>query len=484
MNFRIVTTTRWAKPCHGFAIRPSMLAARLVLLCAFARILIAQEPNSGAPLDPQIFGYKIPSGIPSPPQTARVSTRDESGKQVVAKVHIEIGDFRIVLLPDGQLVVRPQSETEATEKPFKPLSPDELARLVTAAFPGFKAKTTRRYVCVYNTSDEFATVATRVLDTMLPGVKTHMASLKIPVHEPEVPLLALMFRTAEEFQRFEKLPAGVLAFYKPSSNYIVMYEESPLFRVNRELAIRQSLATISHEGAHQILHNIGVQQRLSVWPIWIAEGLAEYFAPTSVGRRYEWKGAGNINDLRMLELELFLQLRDKGSPGAMVSDTVSAARLTSTGYAAAWSLTHFLAKNHREQFHDFLEELVRLGPLQGSTRTRLGSRIPENSDQFRRHFGGDLDQLEERLVAYLLKLPYTDPFADQPHFVATLGYTRSDSPKREAGVFHVEDLATKWGEETVRSLADSEQRSATLAMRSFPNRKTAVQFAKQYLKGK
>lgn len=135
-----------------------------------------------------------------------------------------------------------------TEKPFKPLTTDELARQIMMTFPGFKAKTTRRYACVYNTSDEFAAVATRILDTMLPGVKSHMTSLKIAVHEPDVPLLAMMFRTAEEFQRFEKLPAGVQAFYKPSSNTIVMYEESPLFRVNRELAIRQSLATIAHEG--------------------------------------------------------------------------------------------------------------------------------------------------------------------------------------------------------------------------------------------
>ncbi|MBM4002901.1 MAG: DUF1570 domain-containing protein [Planctomycetes bacterium] len=479
MNCRTLPTM----PATGrLLIRSSRLpvfAATLVLLYVSTLPLAAREP-----LDPLLFGYKIPSATPAPPSTPRVTTRDESGKAVVAKVHVEVGDYRIVLLPDGQLVARAQAETEMTEKPFKPLTTDELARQIMMTFPGFKAKTTRRYACVYNTSDEFAAVATRVLDTMLPGVKSHMTSLKIAVHEPDVPLLAMMFRTAEEFQRFEKLPAGVQAFYKPSSNTIVMYEESPLFRVNRELAIRQSLATIAHEGAHQILHNIGVQQRLSVWPIWIAEGLAEYFAPTTVGRRFEWKGAGNINDLRMLELELFLQLRNKGEPGAMVSDTVAAARLTSTGYAASWSLTHFLAKNHRDPFHDFLAELVQLGPLEGKTRVLRAGRIPENSTHFRRHFGEDLGQLEEQLVAYLLKLPYNDPFAEHPHFVATVSYTRGESPQREASVFHVEGLAAKWSEDTVKSLAEDEQQSAALAMRQFPNRKTAVQFAKQYLRGK
>jgi len=113
------------------------------------------------------------------------------------------------------------------------------------------------------------------LDTMFPGVVTYAKAQKIETHEPEVPLVALMFRTEEQFQGYQRAPPGVVAYYHTLSNRVVMYEETRLANIKKELAIQQSLATIAHEGAHQILHNIGVQQRLSIWPMWLSEGLAE-----------------------------------------------------------------------------------------------------------------------------------------------------------------------------------------------------------------
>ena len=86
-----------------------------------------------------------------------------------------------------------------------------------------------------------------------------------------------------------------------------MYEQSKLAEVRPDLAVQQAISTIAHEGVHQILHNIGVQQRLSVWPMWLSEGLAEFFAPTTIGARLKWKGAGQVNDLRMFELEQYLK---------------------------------------------------------------------------------------------------------------------------------------------------------------------------------
>ena len=54
-----------------------------------------------------------------------------------------------------------------------------------------------------------------------------------------------------------------MAYYDVLSNRIVMYEETALWKIKPDLALQQALATIAHEGRHQILHNIGVQQRLS-----------------------------------------------------------------------------------------------------------------------------------------------------------------------------------------------------------------------------
>ena len=69
-------------------------------------------------------------------------------------------------------------------------------------------------------------------------------------------------------------------------------------------------------------------------------------------------------------------LTAKGSqqePGALVRNTVRARRLTSTGYAAAWGLTHFLAERRKEKFFAFLAEVSKLEPLTGEAAVSSGS---------------------------------------------------------------------------------------------------------------
>jgi hypothetical protein len=105
-----------------------------------------------------------------------------------------------------------------------------------------------------------------------------------------------MFRTEEEFHNYAPVPQGVVAYYDQITNRVVMFEQSDLVERVPEIAVKEAISTVAHEGTHQILHNIGVQQRLSRWPMWISEGLAEYFAPTSVDQRVRWKGAGQVHD--------------------------------------------------------------------------------------------------------------------------------------------------------------------------------------------
>jgi hypothetical protein len=167
----------------------------------------------------------------------------------------------------------------------------------------------------------------------------------------------------------------VAAYYSAETNHVVMYEQSKLVEVAPELAVKQAIGVVAHEGVHQILHNIGVQQRLSRWPLWTAEGLAEYFAPTSVDKRLRWKGVGTPNDFRIHELEAFLKERSN-IDGQMVSQTVSAPGLSSAGYASAWALTHYLASRKKEKFHAYLREVAKLEPLEAAVYQilRLGLR--------------------------------------------------------------------------------------------------------------
>jgi len=467
----------------GF-IRGSLVSL-LLLLSAVGQVYAQDAPRT---VDPRKFGIELAPGLVVQSKGETVSTAEDDGQPAIGRVHVRVGEGAIVLLPDGQLVPRRAGQLTPSARPFQPLTKDALLKRLAAEFPGFKtrASNTAPYVYAYSTSDEFATATSRILESMLSdtkGLRAFAENQRIDAHSPEIPLVVVMFRTEEEFQNYRRLPEGVVAYYHTLSNRVFMYEQSRLGQVRPDLAIRQSLSTIAHEGAHQILHNIGVQQRLSFWPMWLAEGLAEYLAPTSTGKGLTWKGTGQVNDMRMFELEQYLKSRAAEQPsGEMIEHTVMAPRLTSTGYAAAWSLTHYLAKAKRVEFAAYLRDVSQLGPLEGAGAfAEPKALVRENMDLFTKHFGEDLKDHERRLVLHLKKLPYSDPFADFPHCVALLSIS-GQRPPRQVGTFHSPALAQKWIRDSVEALPADQRDKADSSIRVFPNRAQAETFAREWLR--
>lgn len=464
----------------------SVKAERMLLAClclgvglCYTADLLAQPVR----LSPRAMGFDIPDSDDFTVGMSSVVTADQSGQVVVAKVYVQLGPNRIVMLPDGELVARGPEQVTETERPFEAATPETVMTRLAAELGGdFKFEKTRNYVYAYNCSAAFAAATSRILESMRPGVTTYVERMGVPTSAPDVVLMAILFRTEAEFQNYRRMPDGVVAYYDILTNRIVMYEESPLFRAHPQLATQQAISTIAHEGAHQILHNIGLQKRLSSWPIWLSEGLAEYLAPTTFGRGLKWKGAGQINDLRMLELELYIKSRTAGTPsGQLVEDTVSAARLTSTGYAAAWSLTHWLASRHREKFFEYVRELSTLQPLEAAGPIVEPGIVPAHVRLFQTYFGDDFVTLETQLVGHLKKQPYRDPFAEYPHYVATLSARDGRRELREANIFHSHRMADVWLSESVRKLPDPARASAQIRVVEFPNRPVAEQAARQFL---
>ncbi len=452
----------------------------LILVCPGGRSLAV------TPVHPRVFGFDIPAAAPIPGGDRRVKTISESGDEVVAKVHVEVGNYFVVLMPDGTLVSRKKNETEATDEAFIPATKDEIAaRLLKGKLRGFKTKQTLRYLYIYNTSDTFAVATSRIMETMFKGVGMYSKTQKINAHAPPVPMVVIMFRTPEQYQAYSKMPEEALAYYNIITNHVVMYEESELYKIKPELAIQQSLATIAHEGAHQILHNIGVQQRLSVWPMWLSEGYAEFMSPTAPGRQFRWKGAGMVNDMRMNELESLLKVRSNvGVTGDVVKTTVIAGRLTSTGYASAWALTHYLAKKHRLDFHKYVKSVSELGPLQRHGEMVGNGIVPANQELFVKSFGGDFQKTEKLMILHLRKLPYRDPFAEFPHYVGTITATVNGQQRRDARAFMSLSLVKKWLITTMEELPEDAQRTGRAKLSLHRNRPLAERYAYQFRAGR
>lgn len=463
--------------------RPMRAASTLAWIALFlsASVVDATEPTFPR-VDPERFGLDMAQGELQEGGGRRVATVDEEGEPAIGLIHVQIGDSYVVKLPNGELVARSPSEATPTDRPFEPMSKDDLAeQLMQGPLSNFSTKQTRRYLYIYNTSENFALATSRILETMFPGVSNYAESHGIETTLPDVPLVVIMFATDEEYQEFDRMPPGIAAYYNILTNRVVMYEQGAYDQARPEIAMRRKFTVIAHEGTHQILHNIGVQERLAVWPMWLTEGMAEYYAPTEPGRRLRWKGAGEVNDMRMFELENYLQLRsNEETDGAMVRDTVLAARLTSTGYASAWSLTHYLARKKRQEFNDYVRDLSTMRPLEGYDQIVEDGIIRENETIFFEHFGEDYAEMENDIVEHLKDLSYTSPFSDLPHCVAMIVMQEGRRTRRDARVFIYPEAAQKWCHDTLDDFTPQQRNNTDVQIRQMNNRREAAQLAAQF----
>jgi hypothetical protein len=350
---------------------------------------------------------------PVPVEAKRIRVRTSEGQTVVARVHGQQGDKISVMLPDGQLGFS-QGLAE-TDEPFQPATIERMSEELTGGpFGGFQVLKSTHYLVLYKSTPEFARASTQVLENLYKGLVDAFRKRGLPVHDAEFPLVAVIFRTESDFRRHRKIDPDVQAYYEVFTNRIYFYQHSERDQQSPEVSALRKPQTVAHEGTHQILQNIGIHPRLSPWPLWLVEGLAEYCAsPVSTRHGANWGGIGKVNALNMatirdLEDPLSLQVKGANRPligrdprKAMVEYLVTRIELSPTDYALAWALTHFLAQKREGVFLGYLKTMSQLDPLE--------ERTPEQQlALFRDAFGADLGKIDRSVNVYLNKLKY-DP---------------------------------------------------------------------------
>lgn len=375
----------------GRNLRPLPLAAIVALLLAAGHVR-AQGPIAKAPDEDR--GLILPQDVElKPGDDRRVVMNDLRGEPVVAKVVRDLTSRYLVLTPDGRMMTVPVEAATFTERPFKPLTPAQLAEQLTSGpFPGFKTRTTERFVYVYDSSEAFCTTTRTILETMYPKLRLWCERAGLEVHDPEAPMVVVMFGDAREFQDYWGGPEGMVAFYNYVTNYTIMYEPDA-----RAATRSQMYNLIAHEGVHQILANLGVQQRLSRWPAWFSEGLADYCSPVDATRRVRWTGVGEMNQYRYQELGNLVNRRGKAglAGGALIREAVSAAVPDANLYAKSWGLVHYLAERKPKQFNAYLADVAQIEPL---------TTIPDSMALFEEHFGKDPAAIQADMLQHLQKL--------------------------------------------------------------------------------
>ena len=382
----------------------------------------SSAPQPWADEEAQITeGLRVTPGKIVYSQGERFVVRDETGEPTVARHHVTIGSTRIVLMPDGRLESVSESDVSPTEQPFVPMDVDALeAKLLSdPKLAGFEAIRSRRFLYLHNSSDRFIRSSRTILESMYPAVRKYFSRSSIDVHEPELTMVVIAFATEKEFQDFRKMPRGVVAYYDSLSNAVYLYEQSELSKHAPEIAVKNAISTIAHEGAHQILHNIGVQQRLSRWPLWLSEGLAEFYAPTSVSRGIRWSGLGATNELRMFEIDKDWQTSGGKTSPTTIKRIVSADQLGSLEYAYSWSLIHMMSKRHQDELFACMRAASELRPFEGTPLGEESNLKPESI--YRENVTDSDSEIAIELTKHLRNLNYVNPIHNQTHYLVVAG---------------------------------------------------------------
>jgi Protein of unknown function (DUF1570) len=376
------------------------------------------------PLPPQPDGSLESTPKPQGRSTElqRLVVRDSRGRSIVAREFGILRDRLAAILPDGQ-IGWPEGLV-ATQEPFVPLTMDQMKRelLEDPEFTAFRFHQTAHYLVVYQCGEPFARASAELLEKLHDGLTSTLKKNGLPIVPMEFPLVAVIFATEDDFRANRPVAPDVQAYYEPSSNRIFFYEKSRRDQDSPEVSALRKPQTVAHEGTHQILNNVGIQPRLSDWPIWLIEGLAEYCSsPRFTKKGAEWAGIGQPNPIHLATIrdlddplpnqfrgdrhEADFQ-RDRGMPLVEYLVTRTQKDLTPTDYARSWALTHYLVVQRLDDFVAYIKRMSQLRPYE--------EQLP--ADQlaaFREAFGNDLAQMDGKVAKHLKKFKQFDAL---PHF--------------------------------------------------------------------
>jgi hypothetical protein len=386
------------------------------------------EPQRPLPAQAEHLAAPAAGLAPAPTAQRRFKVRDEHGQPLVARLHGQHDGQTALILPDGQL--GHPNMLVPTDEPFRPFTADELLpRLHRGSLSEFQVFKTTHYLIFYQSSHAFAEASGRWLEDLYKRLLDAFRKHEMAVHDTEFPLVAVIYRTERDFRASKRVDPEVQAFYEIYTNRIYFYESSEHDENAPEVSALRKPQTVVHEGTHQVLQNIGVHPRLSAWPTWLVEGLAEYCAsPASPrkGGKPTWDGLGMINGLHMatireLEDPLSVAIRGRGAqakalvrePGKpLVECLVRKTKLTPTEYALAWAMTHYLGFKRQDDFVAYLKTMSRIPPLE--------PRTPEDHlAEFRKAFGPDLVKVDKAIEIYLRKLAKQKGYDPMPYYAVT-----------------------------------------------------------------
>jgi Protein of unknown function (DUF1570) len=344
----------------------------------------------------------------------------ESRREVAGRIEVEAVDGGVMLLArDGGLwpvekenLVSRRSDT----KPFAPFTQKELARQLAAEIPGFKAYQTQHYVIHYNTSPAYARWVGSLFEGLYKAFYNYWTRRGAVLHEPEFPLVALVFDGQAAYARYAHAEVGeaastIIGYYNLKTNRMTTYDltgvEAGGIGNDRNAAARieqilsqpgaeRTVATIVHEATHQLAFNSGLQVRFADVPFWVSEGIAIYFETPNLESTKGWRNIGGVNRVNLINFRTYLARRTAGSLEELLSNDkrFRDSATSADAYAEAWGLNYYLLQTKSEAYVKYLAALAEQKPL-------VDVAPEERIKQFKQFFGEDLLTIENDFLRYM-----------------------------------------------------------------------------------
>lgn len=306
------------------------------------------------------------------------------------------------------------------DEPLVPLVPQQLGERLKREFSGFDVHTTQHYVICHNTSRAYAQWCGALFERLYKAFTNFWTRRDFELHEPEFPLVALVFADADSYAQYAGKELGdsaneIIGYYNFATNRMTMYDltgiqalrhrgdrRSDPNEINRMLArpeAERTVATVIHEATHQIAFNCGLQTRYADIPLWLSEGIAIYFETPDLTSSKGWRSIGEVNQVRLAGFRQYLrQGRAADSLRTLVStdDRLRDPKQSSASYAEAWALNYFLLRQKPKQYLAYVKLMAQKQPL-------LWDEPDDRLRDFKQVFG-DPARLDAEFVKQMAKV--------------------------------------------------------------------------------
>ncbi len=290
----------------------------------------------------------------------------------------------------------------------------------------FSIHQTARYIICYNTAPAYAKWVGTLLERLHRAYYAYWGKRRGDLQPISNPLVVVVHKNQESFHQFVEGDLGASAefipgYYNQETNRINLHDLSRLterqeklktqgFRPGTSLqqirsvlnhpTAERNVATIIHEGTHQLCFNSGMIRRLSYTPLWLSEGVAIYFEAPDLNHSVGWSAVGSVNKYNLKHFrELYQDGRLLKLDELLSSDEVfRSSKTVRAAYAQSWALNYFLQKTRPEQYRNFVKMQRLHIPLKEVSADRRLS-------MFTAVFGGGRSQLEQEFIRFIKELP-------------------------------------------------------------------------------